>query len=547
MNLQEKYKLSYTIDQHHLNQFLNPAQQESLWRLKYQLLGISDEVMDANLISMSTMTSEAIDASLCKADFFYFCDNFIHIADSEESGWTKFKLWDIQRQIVLKTLVSSPRTEHKNRIRLVVPKSRRVGMTWLLGIARPLWQAIYRKDQNILVYSLRERAADKLLSSQRLRGTWDKIPKYITVTDETPDGVSILPQGKGSNRRKVIFTNGSEISSMNPKEGDGEGSQYTFIDEADFYPELPKTLEIVDPATEYGIMILASRVNKHNGESRFKSIARRAANDPKSEFELVFIPWDAPPGRTPEFYEKMQEEHDVDEMYSNYPATLDEALAPAQLDKRIPVEHLQKCRGKTKLIEDHKWIGGKVRHAGLKVYKMPRIGERYFIGADTAQGDETSDNSSTFVIDSNGEDVANITGKFDPTQQAIQIADLSSAYNNAKALIESNFHGYHTIQWLFQNGHRKLLLKGQHKKHYGWQTNRQSKESMYVDLAELAKNSSMTINDPDAYNEIQSINKNTLKAPTGYPDDRSMAYALAQVARVRSKYAPKLRAFNLEW
>ena len=542
-----KKTLTNTIDKRELDSFLTSAQQESLIRIKYDLLYIGDAEMDAILSGMSAMPKEAIDAALCKSDFFYFCDNFMNIADSEESGWTKFKLWDVQRRIVMKTLSQSKKTEHPNRIRMIIPKTRRVGITWLLGIARTMWQAIYRPDQNILVYSLRERAADQLLSTQRFRGAWDRLPKHITVTKESPDGVRILPQGKGSNRRKIVFTNKSVISSMNPKEGDGEGAQYTFIDEADFYPELPKTLEIVDPATEYGVLILASRVNKHNGDSKFKQIVRRAKDDPESEFELEFVPWHAPPGRTQKFYERMKLENDIDELYSNYPATLEEAIAPAQLDKRIPTEDLEQCLTENKPIENHEYIRGMVRHHGLKVFKMPQFGTKYFIGADTAQGDETSDNSSTFVIDEYGEDVANITGKFHPTQQANQIVDLSKAYNNARALIESNFHGFHTIQWLLENGHSSIVLRGQKKNQMGWQTNRQSKESLYVELAELAKNRGMRLNDNAAFRELQSVNKHTLRAPVGYEDDRAMAYALAQMARIRSKNIVTLRVIDLEW
>ena len=547
MDSEFNVNLSRTLSQADLDSFLTRAQQESFLRLKKRGM-IADEAMDAFLSSHSTNSKEAIDATLCSLDFIFFCENFFHIKDSITGGWIPFRLWPIQRQMAGLAFSPSKSTLLENRRRIAIPKTRRIGATWLWLLAIPAWLAIYKPNQKILLYSLRERTADLLLSEERFRGSWSRIPGYVTTSLLSPDGVKMYPIGGGSNRRTIRFTNGSVISSMNPKEGDSEGAQYTAIDEADFFPELDATMSTVDPATQNATLVLVSRVNKRaGGKSYFQGKVIDSVENKHSEWESVFAPWYSNPTLNKEWYNQQLEEHSIDYMYSNYPASLEEALAPMQEDKRIPASDLQKCRGDAKEIERHGYINGIVRHRDLKVFRLPVAGEEYFIGADTAQGTETSDNSSTFVINGKGEDVANITGKIHPSVQAYQIRDLSKAYNNASALIESNFHGFHTIATLDSEGHSDIILRDQKNKNLGWNTNKQSKESLYVELADLAKEGDMVINDNDAYSEIQSIEKVSLSAPKGFNDDRAMAYALAQMARLKSISITPLKVYDLEW
>lgn len=542
----EPSRLSSTIDQREIDSFLNIDQQESILRIKEERLEIGDLPMDAWIRSLADFDKEAIDVALCSMDFIYFCDAFWQIKDAGEGGWIKFKLWPAQKRLAKLVMNEEGLSHIPGRKRVVVPKGRRMGITMLLGSAVPGYQVIFKKPgRTMLLFSLRERDADKLLGEQRFRGSWARLPKYITVNEFNPRGVDLLPIGGGSNRRKAEFTNGSVIWSMNPREGDGEGSQYTFIDEADFLPELDKTMQIVNPATERGTLVLVSRTNKAIGNSIFQNLARNAMDDPNTEWETMFIPWFENPYLDEVFYEQQKSELSIDDLYSNYPKSIEESLAPAQEDKRIPVTILQSCRSDMDAIEDHGYIKNMVRYSGLKVYKMPNPGEAYYIGADTAEGDERSDNSSTFVVNSQGEDVANITGKYHPKEQALQIRDLSKAYNNARALVEKNFHGFHTISWLEENGFGYILLRDINNKKPGWTTTRQSKESLYINLYELASNNDLVVNDPEAYKEILSIDRSTLKAPKGWEDDRSMAYALAQMARVRMRNKPRLRSYVL--
>ena len=533
--------LSETISQEDLDASFTSSQQLSLLRLKDELLHVGGSHMDTLLSNLSSYSRYEIDAALCKLDFIHFCNEFCFVKSTEITGWINFRLWNVQVELANRVIRSSV------PYRLVVPKSRQVGITWLLGGAIPLWLAFYRPSTEILIYSLRERDATRLLSSNRLGGIISRIPPEVYPACTVADTRS------GSNRRQLLFKhttpNGYEESylySLNPREGDGYSAQYAFIDEADFFDDLTETLRIVEPATEYGKLIIGSRTNKENGESRFKELCRQAAyNKENTKYDYFFVPWTVPPGRTQEWYDTELKTWDVDYMQSNYPATLEEALAPAQLNKRIPTNQLEKCLGNAEKIDTT--FSGRITTPALTVYRKPEPYTKYYIGVDTAQGLEHGDNSAIVVVDNYGEDVANIVGKISPAYQGALIRDISAVYNNAKVLIENNNHGQATILWMQENECRHLLLKDKDNKRLGWTTTKPSKEFLYVTLSELALDNEMIINDKAIYSEIQQIEKDTLSAPEGHYDDRSIAYALAQMARVRGKQMSPLRIFNLFW
>lgn len=489
--------------------------------------------MDNFLTSMSSMDTEAIDAALCKLDFIYFCNEFCQINDIVSGEWINFRLWPVQEELSKSVNYAGA------GFRLVIPKGRQMGASWECGCALPSWVAIFRPNSEILLYSLREDAAFRLLGNTRLGGMLNKLPKHIIPEDANWETIK-------TNRKERHFSNGSVIYALNPRQGDGHSSKYTFIDEADLFEDLDHTLSIVEPATEHGKLVMASRANKDNGESRFKQLCRNATYYPDTtKYKCFFIPWYDHPRRDNAWYEREAQSYDIDYMYSNYANNIEEFLAPRQLNKRIPIEQLAKCYRNSPPIKTS--FDGLIRDPNLKVYQLPDIRKRYYIGADTAEGLEHGDNSSTMVIDDKGEDVANITGKISPAHQASLIRDLSKIYNNARTLIENNFHGAHTISWMQENGCRHLLLKDRNSRKLGWTTTQQSKASLYINLAELIYNEEAIINDSATFDEIQSISKDTLSAPGGHRDDRAMAYALAQMARTIAEHSSELRIIDLAW
>jgi hypothetical protein len=113
------------------------------------------------------------------------------------------------------------------------------------------------------------------------------------------------------------------------------------VDEADHTDDLDELLNAVKPTIDAGgRLVLLSTVNKSKPESPLKRIYRAAVAG-ENDYEPIFLPWHAHPGRTSGWY--AQQERDfrarpggLDALHQEYPASDLEALAPRAVDKSSP-------------------------------------------------------------------------------------------------------------------------------------------------------------------------------------------------------------------
>jgi hypothetical protein len=331
------------------------------------------------------------------------------------------------------------------------------------------------------------------------------------------------------------------------------GRQYTFslvmVDEADYQPDLPSLLNAVRPTIDAGgRMWLISSANKDLPESRFKAIYRTAKQG-DTEWQHVFLPWHARPGRTRAWYERqkaqdMAETGATDNVLGEYPATDSEALLPRTLDKRIAPAWIEACYAEMKPLRA---VRGAPALPKLEIYRPPVAGRKYVIGADPAEGNPNSDDSALTVIDlKSGEECATLAGKYEPGVFGGHIKLMSAYYNHAPALVERNNHGHAVIGWLEQNARRVRLLHGhdwdveQHDKdeHVGWLSSKLGKALLYTECADHFKQNAETktivLHAEASWHQLSSIEGATLRAPDGMYDDRADAYALAIVGRIEA-------------
>src|SRR5690606_26062834 len=71
-----------------------------------------------------------------------------------------------------------------------------------------------------------------------------------------------------------------------------------------------------------------------------------AAQQGVGDYQPVFLPWHSHPGRDGAWHERTKAEMFAqrgthDDFYAEYPATVEEAMAPEELDRRIPFAWLQ--------------------------------------------------------------------------------------------------------------------------------------------------------------------------------------------------------------
>lgn len=457
----------------------------------------------------------------------YFIWNYCQIYDAVLGEWIAFRLYPKQVG-VLSTIL--------NNLLTIILKARQLGMTWLV-LAFALWLMLFRPIATILVFSKRDDEAVYLLGSERMRGMYSRLPKFLQARSVTTD-----------NDHEWALSNGSVARAFPTSAGDSYTATLAFVDEADLVPDLNRLMNAVKPTIDAGgRMILLSRVDKSQPQSEFKRIYR-AAKAKLNGWIPIFLPWRARPERTEEWYE--QQKRDVlartggslDNLYQQYPATDTEALAPATLDKRIASAWLEQCYVEMAPLADDELPENAPSIPGLNIYRLPTPDARFVIGADPAEGNPTSDDSALEVLDrETGEEVACLAGKFQPATFASHIDTIGNFFNRADLMVERNNHGHAVLLWLKDNSslHR---LKGYEGKigisplhpdklpKEGWLSNTKGKAILYDTCADTFREDATILHNFETYTQLSLIEGSTLRAPEGENDDRADAFALATVA-----------------
>lgn len=492
----------------------NPRQEEAIIRASDRFQFSADE-QDAFVEQLQQVSFEERETLLCAADPYYFISTYVYIYDNEDQGWIPFELWPEQIEVLW--------IFHLYKL-VVGLKARQLGITWL-ALAYALWMMLFAPIATVLLYSRRDDEAMYLISDERLKGMYKKLPDFLKANAVEVDSA-----------HQFKLSNGSVAYAFPTTAGDGYTATLVIADEADVLPDLGKLLRMVKPTIDAGgKLFLISRSNKDEPGSLFKQIYK-AAKAGLNNYKSFFLPWWVRPSRTPEWYEQekkseMSNKGSLDTLYEQYPATDDEALAPASENKRVPGVWLEPCFEELSPLGESEMPRNAPDIPGLKVYKLPQKGASYVIGCDCAEGLPTSDDSTSIVLDAGtGEEAANLVGKLTPENHAFLTGRLADWYNGAGIMPENNNHGHSFITELKRNGHGKYLLKGHNGKE-GWTSNGPGKIMMYDAVAAAAKSQDTQIHDRKTYDQILSIEKATLRAPSPYMDDVADGFALAMVAR----------------
>jgi len=463
-----------------------------------------------NQLTEVTLAQRIAENARCLRSLAYLCCNYIKILSKDESGeetdWVPFDLWPAQ----------VPVAEAFDTEQLVVAlKARQIGWSWL-GEAKILKQSIFYPNSLCLLYSLRDTEAQELLT--RLVGMERNLPPWMRL-------------GCKGNAHTLVFGNGSRVRALPTTAGDSYTASIVMVDEADLVADLGTLLRRVKPTVDNGgQLLLISRANKDLPESMFKRIYR-GARDGENKYFPIFCDWRAHPGRTQQWYEDQVKDSltntgSLDFVHEQYPNTDIEALAPHELNKRLSPAWCQKAYEElTQLIDIPPEL------PGLKVWELPKAGTRYVIGVDVAEGKETSDDSAAVVLDTEGNQVAEVHAKIEIAVFADFLHALSRYYNNAGLMVERNNHGHAVI--LDLKNRKARLLHSRRDKNVGHLSDSRGKAEMYASMAEHLKDEKTKIRSSTALYQLMSIERSTLRAPEGLLDDVADAYAIACVALER--------------
>jgi hypothetical protein len=443
----------------------------------------------------------------CAVSAAYFTHGHVQIYNATAQQWMPFVLWSAQMNVL-------EQMEHERL--LVVLKARQLGLSWLT-LAYALWLLVFRAPATVLLFSLREAEAVELLG--RLRGMAKRLPDWMVA----------WPAVRENDTRWELH-NGSRALAFSTNGGRSYTATMAVVDEADFVPDLGQFLNGVKPTVDAGgKLFLISTSDKRSPVSVFKQLYR-AALQGVGDYRAVFLPWSARPDRDAAWHARTKAEMYAqrgtdDDFYAEYPATADEALAPEQLDRRLPLEWLRLCFAG----EAATAATGAPSVTGLTVWRLPVAGARYVIGVDPAEGNVHSDESVACVMDAvRWEQVAVLAARVEPGLFARMVAQVAGWYNAADVLVERNNHGHALLLALADDGTVKLV--DGYDGRPGWLSNVKGKPLLYDTLAEAVRDQAVLLHDQTTLAQLASIEASTLRAPTGLHDDRADACALAVAA-----------------
>lgn len=456
------------------------------------------------------------------------------------SRWAPFDLWPAQEKAM--RLMDTSR-------RSVVLKARQLGLTWL-SLAIILHRIVFREGVTCLIISLREIEAKETL--KKLRGMWERLPHWLKAPmPHLQDDATCFQ-----------LSNGAMVRALPSQRGDSYTVSFALIDEAAMIPRLKTLLGSMEPtAGDTGQICLVSRANKSDPIGTFATMARTALVDRKGDWAGFFLPWSARPGRTQQWYKErcdsaMDRFQCLDSVHEQYPATIEEALAPSTSTVRIPASHVSVISAP----ELGRPFPGQ---PGVTIFRDPEPHLRYVIGVDAADGLPDGDESAFSVVCvETGEEVCAGAGQWDSGYTLPNLVAVVARYYAAPAgggtttdfsdrcsvLCERNSIGQATINKLGE-----LAIHQQYgpDSKLGYQKTATTKMGLWTDVASIVYEHytdasagvdvAPLIRSREVASQVGMIQRGTCKAPPGHHDDRADAWALAQWARSRM---PKATSFG---
>lgn len=170
-----------------------------------------------------------------------------------------------------------------------------------------------------------------------------------------------------------------------------------------------------------------------------------------------------------------------------------------------------------------------IKNRSLKIFKIPKSKERYWIGVDCSEG-VGLDYSTMFVIDKKGENVCTFrNNKVKPYEFADVVALVGKYYNNALLIIEKASGGHTVIEKMKYEYKYHNLMKYKTYDEFnkvqwkaGFDTNSKTKGIAINDCREWFDKGLVRINDKEVLNEMKTFivnEKGQMNAAIGTHDD----------------------------
>ena len=475
----------------------------------------------------------------CVKDEAYFLENHWYI-QSPAHGRILFKLRDAQRHALKEWA--------ENRYSLTL-KARQIGWTTLVA-GHQFWLAFFHPDQNIIDISRTEREAVLLLKKTKFG--FRNLPKWMLERG---------PRSEVEHQQKMVFSNGSQITSM-PSASDparGESATLIVVDEWAFLPNPEDAWASIEPVADVGGRIIG--LSTANGSGNFFHTLWVGAETRTNQFSPMFFPWSANAERDEDWYLSKKRSMTSWQLAQEYPSNPEEAFIKSGrtvfdvddlVDKIIPAIPMVGTLVEHSSPRDFSWLGNESDTAmdPISVWDLPDPFGSYVVGADVAEGLDWGDYSCAYVIRvDTGDVVACWHGHTPADLFGTELFKLATWYNNALVGVESNNHGLTTITALRKIGYKRIFRRrrvnstqgNRPMTEFGWSTNKSTKPLMIDELGKAIREQAIHIKDAAALGELRTYVRDEKGSMGGSPhDDRVVALAIAN-QMLGFAYAPEYK------
>ncbi len=405
-------------------------------------------------------------------------------------GKVPFKLYPYQKAVLLEFL------NHRFNI---IKKFRQGGLTELICLYC-LWLASYHINKNILILSIKDRVAKKVL--RRIKYMYKNLPEHLKVPVINGRGADV---GTSS---EMEFSTGSVITSLPTTEdaGRSEPASMVVIDEAAIirgagklwaalFPTLSTGGSGILNSTPYGVgnFYHETWVEAISGSNGFNAINLKYTMHPDYNNPAWYAQMKAilGPRRTAQ---------EVDGDFLSSGNNVFDLLDIRDMEEEQRLYPPLGMRAHS-IFNKVKTYGG-----GLRVYALPKKNEKYFIGADISTG-RSSDYTTMSCMNKAGDEFFSFRGKIPIGEAASLMMQMGKIYNRAILAPESNDIGLGVATKIQDEGYpnlyysRKLLKKkGANKPEQedipGWYTTRANRPVMIAGLEEDVRLCGCNIKDP---------------------------------------------------
>ena len=176
---------------------------------------------------------------------------------------------------------------------------------------------------------------------------------------------------------------------------------------------------------------------------------------------------------------------------------------------------------------------------GFRIYKPPRQGGVYVVGADCSEGVTGGDYSVAVVLDrETGEEVGFWRGLIAPDRFAKILNKFGRMYNNALMVVESEAHGNVVINILKQMIYPSMYFRpskfeslgNSFSDKLGWKTTKLTRVFLLDEMEQSAREGTIFLHSKETVDEMVVFifnNANNMQAMESYHDDAIFATAIA--------------------